>query len=149
MDTTTNVVGKNGFRESYRRHGYFFREAGTVIIGIGLFMHLYRVIYGDEMTLRHVMTPTTDKFMLVPMIYASITGIMLRPRVRFANKAHKIFFTWAVAYITLSVPLHFYCAVIRDNVHFYVDFFPMWFSYLLLPFYAVLLTMFWRLRFRD
>jgi hypothetical protein len=30
-----------------------------------------------------------------------------------------------------------------------LDFFPLWFSYLLLPFYAALLIMFARLRYRT
>jgi hypothetical protein len=118
-------------------------------IAIGVCLHLYRVIFGDELTLRYVMTPTTDKVLLVPMTYAAVTGILLWRRVEFANTAHKIFFTWSLVYIGLSVPLHVYFGVIKGDVHFYLEFFPTWFSYLLLPFYAVLLTMFWRLRYRP
>ena len=43
-------------------HGYFFREAAMLTISIGVVIHLYRVIFGDELTLRYVVTPTTDKF---------------------------------------------------------------------------------------
>jgi hypothetical protein len=118
-------------------------------IAMGFCLHLYRVVFGDALTLQHVMTPTTDKILLVPMTYAAITGILLWRRVKFANKAHQVFFTWALAYIALSVPLHVYFGVIRGNVDFYLDFFPIWFSYALFPFYAILLTMFWRLRFRH
>jgi hypothetical protein len=148
MTTTTDGV-HNSLRDTGRRHGYFFREVAMLTIAIGVVMHLYRVTLGDAMTLQHVMTPTTDKFFLIPMAYAAVTGILARRRVDFANKAHKVFFTWSLAYITLSVPLHVYFGVIRSNVAFYVEFFPMWFSYLLFPFYAAVLTMFWRLRYKD
>ena len=149
MPTTTDVVQrKDSFWESYRRHGYFFREAAMLTIAMGFCMHLYRVTFGDETTLQYVMTPTTDKVLLVPMTYSAITGVLLWHRVRFANHPHKMFFTASLVYIAGSVPLHIYFGVIRGNVDFYLDFFPMWFSYLLFPFYAVLLTMFWRLRYR-
>jgi hypothetical protein len=133
----------------YRRHGYFFREAAMLTIAMGFCLHLYRVIFGDKQTLRDVMTPTTDKVLLVPMTYAAVTGILLWHRVRFANAPHKIFFTMSLAYITASVPLHVYFGVIRGNVHFYLDFFPIWFSYLLFPFYGALLIMFGRLHYRT
>jgi hypothetical protein len=83
------------------------------------------------------------------MTYAAITGIMSWRRVDYANKPHRAFFTWSLVYIGLSVPLHVYFGVIRDNVDFYFDFFPVWFSYLLFPFYAALLTMFARLRYKN
>jgi hypothetical protein len=149
MRPTTNVVQHESFRDIYRTHGYFFREAAMLTIGLGFCMHLCRVIFGDDVTLQYVMTPTTDKVLLVPMTYAAVTGILLWRRVEFANKPHKVFFTWSLLYIGLSVPMHIYFAVVRGNVDFYFDFFPVWFSYLLFPFYAALLTMFWRLRYKN
>lgn len=137
------------WRDTYRRHGYFFRELAMLTIAMGFCMHVYRVIFGDEVTLQHVMTPTTDKVLLVPMTYAAITGILVWRRVDFANTPHKVFFTWSLVYIGLSVPMHVYFGVIKGNVDFYFDFFPVWFSYLLFPFYAALLTMFWRLRYKN
>lgn len=118
-------------------------------IAMGFCLHLYRVTFGDGLTLQYVMTPATDKVLLVPMTYAAVTGILLWHRVKFANTPHKVMFTASLVYIAGSVPLHVYFGVIRGNVHFYLDFFPVWFSYLLFPFYAALLTMFWRLRYRD
>jgi hypothetical protein len=149
MTTTTDVVRKNSLWETYRQHGYFFREAAMLTIAMGVCLHLYRVIFGDELTLQYVMTPTTDKVLLVPMTYAAITGILLWRRVEFANTPHKMFFTWSLVYIGLSVPMHIYFGVIKGDVDFYLEFFPVWVSYLLFPFYAALLTMFWRLRYKN
>ena len=116
MTTTTDVVQNKSSRwDSYRRHGYYFREAAMLTIAMGFCMHLYRVIFGDEATLQHVMTPTTDKLLLVPMTYAAVTGILLWRRVEFANKPHKVFFTWSLVYIGLSVPLHIYFGVVRGQ----------------------------------
>lgn len=134
---------------AYRRRGYFFQPAAMLTITMGCFMHLCRVFFGDQETLQHVMTPTSDKVLLLPMTYAAISGISLWHRVEFANKPHKLFFTWSLVYIAGSVPLHVYFGVIRGNVDFYFEFFPLWFSYVLFPFYGGLLIMFARLRYRP
>ncbi len=121
-------------------------------ISIGFFWHVYRVCFGDELTLRYVVTPTVDKVLLVPMTYAGITGILLlvNHRVRFANKPHRALFTASVVYIAASVPLHIYFGVIKDNVDFYLSFFPVWFSFLLLiVVYPAFLTMLAKLHYRN
>ncbi len=110
MITTTDVVQES--RESrwdrYERRGYFFREAAMLTIGLGVVLHVLRVILGDGLTMQYVMTPTTDKILLIPMTYAGITGIMLlvRHRVVFASKRQRALFTGSVVYIAASVPLH-------------------------------------------
>ncbi|WP_080697097.1 hypothetical protein [Mycobacterium asiaticum] len=118
-------------------------------ISLGVAMHVYRVIFGDALTLQHVMNVTNDRILLVPMTYAGITGILVWRRVQFANKRHRALFTGSVVYIAGSVPLHVYCSyIVMDTT--IVTWFPMWFSYLLLiAVYPVFLTMFWRLRYKD
>ena len=149
MTSTTGVVHKPSFRDTYRRHGYFFREAAMLTISLGVVIHLYRVIFGDDLTLRYVVTPTTDKVLLVPMTYAAITGVLVWHRVRFANKPHKMIFTASVAYLAGSVPLHIYCSYVIWDTSL-MTWFPMWFSYLLLCLvYPAFLTMFWRLRYTN
>jgi hypothetical protein len=118
-------------------------------ISLGVVLHLYRVVFGDALTLQHAATLTNDRLLLVPMTYAGITGILVWRHVRFANNRHRALFTGSVVYIAGSVPLHIYLDyVIRDLT--FVTWFPMWFSYLLLiVVYPAFLTMFWRLRYRD
>ncbi|AXN47160.1 hypothetical protein DSM43518_03902 [Mycobacterium marinum] len=118
-------------------------------ISLGFALHVYRVIFGDELTLKYVATVTTDRILMIPMTYAAITGILVWPRVRFANGRHRAFFTASIVYIAGSVPLHIYMSyVVRDLS--IVSWFPMWFSYLLLiAVYPAFLTMFWRLRYKD
>lgn len=133
----------------YRRHGYFFREAASVTICLGVALHLYRVIFGDETALRYAVTVTTDRILLVPMTYAAVTGILVWHRVRFTGKRHRLLFTASVVYIAGSVPLHAYMSYVVRDVSI-VTWFPLWFSYLLLiAVYPAFLTMFWRLRYTD
>ena len=118
-------------------------------ISLGFLMHLYRVIFGNELALRHAVTLTTDRILLVPMTYAAVTGIVVWRRVRFADKRHRALFTASVVYIAGSVPLHVYLDYVIKDLSF-VTWFPMWFSYLLLiAVYPAFLTMFWRLRYKD
>jgi hypothetical protein len=149
MATTTGVVKNSSWWNSYRRHGYFFRETAMLTISLGALIHLYRVIFGDDLTLRYALTLTTDRILLVPMTYAAITGILVWRRVRFANKRHRAFFTASLVYIAASVPLHVYCSYVIKDLSIYMWFRP-WFSYLLLiVVYPAFLTMFWRLRYKD
>lgn len=144
---TTSVSA--GPAATFRTHGYFFRQAAMLTIAIGVLLHLSRVVLGDDLALRYVVTPAADRVLLIPMTYAAVTGILVWPRVRFANTAHRVFFTVSVVYIAASVPLHVYCSYVRGDVAFLVQMFPIWFSYLLFGFYAALLTMFWRLKYKD
>jgi hypothetical protein len=51
-------------------------------ISLGVVIHVLRVIFGDDFAMQYVVTPTTDKVLLVPMAYAGITGIVLLARNR-------------------------------------------------------------------
>jgi hypothetical protein len=151
MRTTTDVVQARSFWDTYRRHGYFFKEAAMLTISLGVIIHVLRVIFGDDFALQYVVTPSTDKILLVPMTYAGMTGIVLlaKHRVRFVNKRHRALFTASVIYIAGSVPLHIYCSyIIWDTT--LMTWFPMWFSWLLLiVVYPAFLTMFARLHFEN
>ena len=85
-------------------------------IAIGFCMHLYRVIFGDDLTLQYAVTPTTDILLMVPMTYAAIAGIFSYRRMVFANRVHKVALTASLAYITVSVPLHLYVAFVLQDV---------------------------------
>ena len=150
MTTTTDVVRKPSFWDTYRRHGYFFREAAMLTILIGLGMHLYRVMFGDDLTLQYVVTPTSDMLLMIPMAYAAVAGILSYRRMVFANRVHKIALTASLVYITASVPLHLYVAFVLQDVSFYVHMAGHWFSYLLLVLvYPAFLTLFARLQYRN
>lgn len=120
-------------------------------IGLGVVIHLLRVIFGDDFAMAYVVTPTTDKILLVPMTYAAITGIALlaRKRVVFADKRHRAVFTGSVIYIAGSVPLHIYCSYLIWDTHL-MTWFPMWFSwFLLIAVYPAFLVTFAKLDYRN
>src|SRR3569833_2065777 len=104
--TTTDVVKRTSFWDTYRRHGYFFREVAMLTIAIGFGLHLYRVIFGDDLTLQYADTKESDIQLQIPTTYAAITGILSYRRMAFANRVHRVALTAALVYITASVPLH-------------------------------------------
>ncbi len=151
MISTTDVVQRGGSRWStYRKRGYFFREVAMLTIVIGFGMHLYRVIFGDDLALQYVVTRESDTLLMIPMTYAAITGILSYRRMRFVNRVHKIALTAVLVYITVSVPLHLYVALVTADVSFYVHMAGYWFSYLLLiVVYPTFLTMLWKLKYQE
>jgi len=151
MVTTTNVVErKSPFRDTYRRHGYFFKEAAILTILMGFGLHLYRVIFGDELTLQYVVTPESDMLLMIPMTYAAITGILGYRRMVFANRPHRVSLTAALVYISASVPLHLYVLFVLGDVSFYVHMAGYWFSYLLLAVvYPMFLIMLSKVKYED
>lgn len=150
MDTTTDVVQRRNFWQVYRERGYFFREIAMLTILSGFALHLYRVIFGDDLTLQYAVTPTTDMLLLIPMTYAAITGILTYRRMVFVNRVHQIALTASLVYITASVPLHFYVALVLQDVGVYVYMFGMWFSWLLICLvYPAFLYMLYRVRYED
>ena len=117
-------------------------------ISLGVVIHVLRVIFGDDFAMQYVVTPTTDKVLLVPMAYAGITGIvLLAPRaVREQAPPAR---SPARGLHPGSVPLHIYCSyIIWDTT--LMTWFPMWFSwFLLIVVYPAFLTLFAKLQYRN
>src|ERR1700738_756727 len=150
MTTTTSVVSKSSFWDTYRRHGYFFREVAMLTILIGFGMHLYRVIFGDDLPLQYALTPTAGISLMIPITYAAVTGILRYRRMVFANRVHKIALTASLVYITASVPLHLCVAFMLQNVSFYVHMAGDWVrSVLICLVYPVFLMLFAKLQYRN
>jgi hypothetical protein len=150
MGTTTDVVQCRSFRDSFRQRGYFFGEAAMLTIGIGFFLHLYRVVFGDDLTLQYVVTKESDILLMIPMTYAATTGILSYRRMVFANRVHKMALTASLVYITVSVPLHLYVAFVLQDVSFYVRMAGYWFSWLLICLvYPAFLFMLWKVKYQS
>jgi len=119
-------------------------------IAVGFFLHLFRVTFGNDLTLQYVVTRESDMLLLIPMTYAAITGILSYRRMVFANRVHRVALTASLVYITASVPLHLYVLFVLHDVSFYVHMAGYWFSWLLLiVVYPAFLTLFARLQYRN
>ena|SRR5438477_3989688 len=129
---------------SFKNQGYYFRQVGAVTILIGLYMHVTRAFIGDDLLLAHVFTPTFDRVLTVPMVYAAVTGLMAWRHIPFRGVRDKVRYGIVLFYVAGSVPLHVYNVYLHDSTE-YIRFFPMWFSYLLFPIYGAIIWILWRL----
>jgi hypothetical protein len=150
MATTTNVVKFSAWRDTYRRHGYFFREVAMLTILMGSGLHLFRVIFGNELTLQYAVTLESGVLLMIPMMSAAIAGILSYRRMVFVNRVHRVALTAALVYITASVPLHLYVLFVLQDVSFYVHMAGYWFSWLLICLvYPAFLTVFAKLQYKN
>ena len=130
--------------EEFKRRGFYFQFAAITTILTGLYMHISRVFIGDDLLIQHIFTPLFDRVLTLPMLYAGVTGLLIWNRIRFNNTRHKIVYGLALFYIAGSVPLHIWNAYINNTTE-YIRWFPLWFTFLLFPIYAGIITLIWRL----
>ncbi len=72
--TTTQTQPRQSFRRPTAGMATSSKRAAMLTIGLGVLIHLLRVIFGDDFAMQYVVTPTTDKILLVPMTYAGSPG---------------------------------------------------------------------------
>lgn len=124
---------------------YFYREAAAITFVMGIYLHVSRWVFGNELLMQYLLTPTFDKVHAIPMTYAAIAGLAGWKHLRFRSHAHRIVSMVILGFIAISVPLHVATYFGASMARFSV--FPIWYSVLegaaLYPFF---LTAVWRLR---
>jgi Ni/Fe-hydrogenase subunit HybB-like protein len=79
--------------------------------------------------------------------YAALTGFLVRKRIAFRSRGHRVGYWLTWFYIAASVPLHIVTGYVVGSTKF-IETFPLWYSYLLLPVYAAIIWLYWRLPLR-
>ena len=129
-------------------HAYFYREAAAITFVMGIYLHVSRWVFGNELLMQHLLTPTFDKVHAIPMTYAAISGFAGWKYLRFRSRGHRVISMLILGLIAISVPLHVATYFGASMARFSV--FPIWYSVLegaaLYPFF---LTAVWRLRSAD
>jgi len=127
-----------------RDQGYYYRQVAALTISMGAYFHLTRLFLGDDdLTIAHVFTPAYDRVLTVPMTYAAVAGLLGWRRFAFRGRGGRVAYWLSWFYIAGSVPMHIAFAYVQNSTE-YLRFFPLWFSYLLLPVYAAMLWFWWR-----
>jgi hypothetical protein len=148
--TTSTIVGTqpNTWFASFKRQGFYFRYAALITIITGLYVHITRLFLGDDLLVQHVVTLLFDKLLILPMTYATVSGLLAWRQMQFQSIWHKLAIGGIVVYITLSVPLHIYVSYVLGSTR-PLTAFPLAVSYALLPMYAGMLVLLGRLRFKE
>lgn len=145
---THTPAAATGWFESFRRAGFYYQYAAIATILGGLYLHISRLFLGDDLLLRYIFTPAFDMVLTVPMTYATIAGLLIWKRIEFRGTGHKIAYGASLFYIGASVPLHIWQAFLNNTTE-YIRWFPVWWTIVLLPIYAGIIVLTWRLRFKE
>ncbi len=150
MHSSSNSMGRSSstwFKE-FKRRGFYFQYAAITTILMGLYLHISRVFLGDDLLIRYIFTPLFDRVLTIPMLYSGLTGLLIWSRIDFRSPRHKFACGLALFYIAGSVPLHIWNVYLHDTTE-YIRWFPLWFTFLLFPIYVGIITLVWRLRFKE
>jgi hypothetical protein len=132
----------------WRQRAYGYREAALLTFGIGITLHLSRLVLGDATALRLVLRPWVDETLALIMVYTSAAGLAGWKCLAFRGPGHRRLSKFILGFIVVSAPIHiatFFGASMER-----LTIFPHWHSLLegasLYPVFAVAVA---RLRFRG
>lgn len=148
----TNLAATTTDRASWwdftTQHAYFYREAAAATFIMGIYLHVSRLMFGDEWLLQYLLTPTFDKVHAIPMTFAAIAGLAGWKQLRFRSRPHRIVSMVILGLIAISVPLHLATYFGASMARFTA--FPRWYSFVegagLYPFFFSAVC---RLRFAE
>ena len=119
--------GQLSWWDTVRHHGYYYREVAVATLIFGIYLHVSRLVFGDELLLRYLLKPVVDEALAIPMTYAAIAGFAGWKQLRFRSRAHKNLSMFILGFIVISVPIHmstyFGAPMTRLTA------FPMWYSF--------------------
>jgi hypothetical protein len=108
------------------RRAYFYREVAIGSLVFGIYLHVSRLIFGDDLLLQHLLKPVVDEILAISITYAAIAGLAGWKQLRFRSRAHRIVSMVILGFIIVSVPIHvatFFGAPMSRYTAF-----PMWYS---------------------
>src|SRR5438105_5702469 len=79
--------GQVSWWDTVRHHAYYYREVAVATLIFGIYLHVSRLVFGDELLLRHLLKPVVDEALAIPMTYAAIAGFAGWNQLRFRSHA--------------------------------------------------------------
>ena len=144
--TTIQTPKSTDWLQTLKREGFYFRQLGVLVIAIGFYLHLTRLFVGDTILIGYILTPLFDQLFAIPMVLASIAGLMSWKHMEFRSRGHKVFIRFIVIYITVSIPLH--VATYFTHSTEFTRIFPIWMSAVYLPFFSAVIIAILRLQYK-
>jgi len=121
------------------RRVWYFPYTGALVIAIGAFLHIRRLIVGQDAFVQSF-TSNVDLMLFVPMLFTAVCMLVFRKQVDHQRRWRAIVFTVITTYFWLSVPIHLRAQIAQSND--FVDMTPWWYSVVLMPWLAVQLYVF-------
>jgi|GEM_PF-2961863 len=98
----------------------------------GAYIHLTRLIFGIDLVLTHVVTPTFDSLFAIPMAFAAYAVIAARREYAFRNGFEKGVVIFTGCYFIASLPIHISTWFTHSTE--LLRMFPAWYSVFFLAF---------------
>jgi hypothetical protein len=118
------------------------------MLALGIVIHVYSLANGRQAVVDHLLTPTVDVIASLPMAFVTICFWRFRREAVFARPFDRVGYYFLAVYFTGSLPLHASTLFTGDPTR-YLQRFPGWYSWLILPVMVVFLTVALRIRFRT
>jgi hypothetical protein len=115
-----------GLWSEVNRRAYFYREVAIGTLMFGIYLHVSRFVFGDELLLQHLLKPVVDEALAIPMTYAAIAGLAGWKQLRFRTRADRMVSRVILGFIIVSVPIHV-ATFFGASMSRYTAF-PMWYS---------------------
>jgi hypothetical protein len=143
--TTLQTHQTSGLESLFTDYAYRFWM--TLTLALGMHLHLIRLQLGDDdLFFTRIFTPGFDMLFALPMLIASVTGLLSARRMMFRNNIHKVISRFTLFYVTASLLLHVPTFFTHSTA--LVRLFPRWYSYVFMVMSSVLMAGLWLLRFR-
>jgi len=120
----------------------------AMVLGIGITIHISRLLFGTEWLLANYVTPSFDMVLAVLIGCGALCFWLVRDQVIFADRFEKVRYHVMAVYFTVSVPLHF-MTYLTHSTDVLTEWFPAWFSVLIVGVQAGFLFSVLRLHFKP
>jgi len=118
-----------------KQNDYYFRQAMTLLMSLGLIMHIVVLIVGFEKFKEEIFNRWLDGILFAVMVYTFIAIVSVVRRIKFKAIWEKIVYGLSVFYVGVSIPGHL-SYLITGSHGDYADHFPDWISFPLIVVYS-------------
>lgn len=144
---TSLASGRTSPLAAIARRGYFLRPVAVATMVTGIFIHLNVLFLGHDLVIQHLVTPTFDKLLALPLTYAGVASWLAWRRVVHPGLWHRLAYGFLIFYLSISIPVHLRTYLTQSTEALKI--FPAWYSALVIPVMLGLLVFSWRLCFRE
>lgn len=118
---------------------------GTLLLG--MFLHMSRFVFGTDLLLTRLLTPTFEGFFTIPLTIGCILQLTLIGIIDFRTRIEKIVYYFCCFQFFISVPVHLVSAVAGSSQ--YVNAFPRMYSLLTTIMWCYFIYVFVNLRLKE
>jgi hypothetical protein len=150
-NTTTQTAQlekkEHSWFESFKRHGYDFQFVLIAVLVTGMYIHLTRLIFGIDLVLIYLATPTFDMLFMWPMVYGVVASLLSWKYVIHRSTRHKIIWGAIIGYFAASIPIHASTYFTHSTQE--LRFFPARYRVIFLVVVSLMIVFIWRLQLKE